>query len=167
MTLQYLCAKHCQMIQQDSVQARHLWWGAYKKGQQAAQEHDWPRATAFLGTAFEIALVCFSQDVKHCHECFSASQFAAVGRQYANALCQLKQLKAAEVCLRRLHDGLLHWSDAKSLPYAERVAAFELLPEFRQKLVALLRLSGMEAQASCLDLIAQQLTRQISRSLCH
>lgn len=167
MKTRHLCARHRLVIQQSSEQTNRLWWGAYNMGVTAYRTGNWERAERFLGAAYEIALARFAMDIQAGHCCLSANQFAAIGRYYANVLCQLQDFDAAETCLRRIHDGLLHRSEESQLPYLERVAAFEQLAEFRQKLVALLTLSGKESVAKCTDLISRQLAKQAVATLCH
>ncbi len=168
MKLQFLCDKHCLLVLDSPEQSKALWQGAYNHGVEAYSASRWNEALAFLGTAYEIGLLRFAVAVRKRDYCLSASQFGAVGRYYANLLCRLEKFSEAKDCLRRSHDGLLYWSQDTTLDYPERLAAFEQLSEFRQKLVALLRLNrNDEAQTRCLDLMAQQLAKQALASLCH
>ncbi len=165
--MRHLCDKHCRLVQEDGQRAANLWNGAFNHGLAAYQAGDWARAESFLGTAYEIGLVRFASDVRRRQHASSVENFATVGRYYGNVLCRLKDFEAAESCLRKVHDGLLHWSQECYVPYQDRVAAFEQLEEFRHKLIALLRLTGRDTYAKCMDLLAQQLSRQAAQSLYH
>lgn len=167
MTLKYLCARHCELVARDGEQASRLWWGAYNHGVEAYRTGDWRRARTFLGTAYEIMLLRFARDLKQNRGEVFIAQFVATGRFYSNVLCHLRDFDAAEACLSRVHDGLLHWSGEQAFPYQERIQAFAQVGEFRQKLVALLAISGKGSYAKCVDLIARQVANQVGAALHH
>lgn len=168
MTMQYLCGLHCQLVRQDRERALELWREAFDCGVEAYRSGRWIEARELLGTAYEIGLLRFALDVQHKGCSLSGSRFAAVGRYYSELLCRLEDFRAAESCLRRVHDALLYWSEEKCLPYPERVAAFDQLAEFRQKLVDLLELTHTnDVTAKCTNLIAHQLAKQAAANLYH
>lgn len=167
MKLQHLCGKHCELVQRDPEQAVLLWHGAFNHGVGAFKSRQWHKACRFLGTAWEISLLRFAQDMSSGEFSIGPKEFGAVARYYTSVSCRLEYFETSESCLRRAHDGLLHWSQEIKVPYMERLAAYEQLDEFRQRLTALLNLTGRQTYAKCWDLMALQLSRQASHSLLH
>lgn len=167
MKMHHLCRAHCAMVQRNSKQAMQLWLGAFNSGVQAFEKEHWQEAKRFLGTAYEISLLRFVEENETAQFTLTAEQMGALGRYYSNTLCQLEEYEAAESCLRRVHDGLLHWAQEGRLPRQERIQAYEQLAEFRERTAALLSLTGRETYAKCLRLMALQVSRQAAQGLFH
>jgi hypothetical protein len=167
MKLQHLCNKHCELVRCSAETAVQLWRRAYEQGISEFQVESWDEAKRSFGAAWEISLLRFALDINEKTPGLGPKEFGAVARYNTIVLCRLHELDAAEICLRRAHDGLLHWSQEPKLAYSERMAAYGQLSEFRQKLTALLNFTGRQTYAKCLDLMALQLGRQAARRLFH
>lgn len=165
--MRYLCDKHVEVVRTEPEKAYSLWRGARAQGIQAMQKGDIGEAQNLLGVAYDIARVQLAEDIARGSFHISSERFAESVRYHVWVLNRSDQLQEVLGCLENAHDGLLHRAACERANYLDRMSAFEMLKEFRQKRTALLNLLGQTSQACAWGGAAEKLASEIEATLRH